>query len=128
MKAMSTRGERVAEQLRQIVAQLLRRGDFIDDDLAKLLEVPFVWVSADLRNARIYFTLLSGEYDSAEIRDITKYLNSICFQLQKEMNKGMHLKHTPKMHFMYDKDAARKDRVEEIFRKVEGENKTGVER
>lgn len=58
----SQRQLRVGEELRHVLADVLRRGDFRDPELQKLnVTVTEVRVSPDLRNATAFVTPLGGE-------------------------------------------------------------------
>lgn len=60
MKAMNQRQSRVSEEVRHAVAAALLRGDLHSTLPLSRLTVMAVWVSADLRQSRIYLALPEG--------------------------------------------------------------------
>lgn len=103
-RAPSQRQLRVGELIRHALAEILARGELMDDELAKMmLTVPEVRVSPDLRNATVYITPLGGGDHKAAEKAITRHARWLRGQVAKRIN----LKFAPDLVFRYD------DRFEE---------------
>tara|TARA_R110000868_G_scaffold262401_2_gene521089 strand:- start:67120 stop:67491 length:372 start_codon:yes stop_codon:yes gene_type:complete len=113
MKQMSMRQKRVAEQLREAIAQSIARGGFKSHLIDNLINIPYVWISPDLRNARVYFTSLQN-LDSAATKEVAKAMNAEAFRFQQDI-ASFNRKNTPKLKFYADDDAERTTKIEEIF-------------
>lgn len=72
-KPPSQRQLRVGEEIRHILADLFRRGDFRDPELAELnITVTEVRISPDLRAATVFFTPFGGGGDAEEALIVLK--------------------------------------------------------
>lgn len=99
MRAPSQRQLRVGELIRHALAEILARGELMDDDLAKMMvTVPEVRVSPDLRNATVYITPLGGGDHKAAEKAITRHARWLRGQVAKRIN----LKFAPDLVFRYD--------------------------
>ncbi|MGE4314423.1 MAG: 30S ribosome-binding factor RbfA [Pseudobdellovibrionaceae bacterium] len=110
----SQRQLRVAEQLRQIIAQTLLRGDFTHEslfDAGAKLSVTHVQVSPDLKNATAFVTTLMGK-DPGEQIDFLNEEHSI---FQRDIAKQMRLKFTPKVRFKFDASLERVTRLDALL-------------
>ena len=120
MKAMSTRQQRVAEQIREVISTMLLRGDFADPRIGAMINVPHVWVSPDMRQSRVYYTSLSQPHATREeMRDLTLSLNNEGFRMQRELGKKLSMKYTPKIHFFYDAQTQDAQRIEDAFARIQ---------
>lgn len=98
-RAPSQRQLRVGELVRHALAEILARGELMDDDLAKMMiTVPEVRVSPDLRNATVYITPLGGGDHKAAEKAITRHARWLRGQVAKRIN----LKFAPELVFRYD--------------------------
>lgn len=98
-RAPSQRQLRVGELIRHALAEILARGELMDDDLARMLiTVPEVRVSPDLRNATVYITPLGGGDPKAAEKAISRHARWLRGQVAKRIN----LKFAPDLVFRYD--------------------------
>lgn len=116
MKEMSMRQERVAEQIREELGKCLSRGGFKNPLIDAMISFPYVWISPDLKNARVYFTTLHN-VDSEMTREVSKALNGEAFRFQQGLAKFSR-KSTPKLKFIPDEDSARTSRIEALFNQI----------
>lgn len=110
---MSIRTERVAGEVQQALAHLFQT-DFADLSDG-LITVTKVRMSPDLRNGRVYVSLLGGS------RPAEKTLEAIEAEvphIRHAITKAVRLKFVPELHFYIDDTAENVARVEEIFRKI----------
>lgn len=128
MKVMSTRQQRISEQIRQLVTEELARGDFADPRINGMLSVPHVWISPDLRQCRVFYSSLSQPNATRdEMRDLTLSLNNEAYRLQKEMGRQLTMKYIPRLHFFFDDQNQNTSRIEEIFAKINSESSAVLE-
>ncbi len=81
-------------------------------------------VSADLKTAKIYFTVLpkgSGDQaplDDSELEEITEKLNSVAHSVQAHIAKELKLRYTPKVKFFHDGSADKVRKVDQILSEI----------
>lgn len=104
---------RVGEQIKHVIAEVLLRGDFYDDDLidSPNVTVTEVRVSPDLKHATAYAISLGG----ADMARILPALNREAAHFQKEINRQTQLKFTPKLQFRLDETYDKATRLEGII-------------
>jgi ribosome-binding factor A len=103
-RTASQRQLRVGELVRHAIADLLARGEIMDDEVNRLMiTVPEVRVSPDLRNATVYITPLGGGDHKAAEKAITRHARFIRGEVAHRIN----LRFAPELVFRYD------DRFEE---------------
>jgi ribosome-binding factor A len=112
----SDRMRRVDEAVRQVI------GDAVSQDL-KDPRVGFVTVtdvktSSDLRNARVYVSVLG---DRKVRRASLDGLRSAHGFLQRRVSSELRLKHTPELEFVLDETAERAFRLERLIDREVGE-------
>ena len=111
--ALSHRVERVAEQLREEVSQILATE--VADPGVGLVTVSRVKVTPDLSLARIYWTLIG---DAAERKKTTKALQRAASFVRHLLAERMGLRRVPEVVFQYDEGLAAHQRVEEILHEL----------
>ena len=109
----SQRALRVGELIRHAVAEMLTRGDVHDPDLeGRLITVPEVRMTADLRLATIYVMPLGG-------RDMEKVLEALERNkrfLRGEIAHQVNLKFAPEIRFRADERFDEAERIEKLLR------------
>jgi ribosome-binding factor A len=118
---LSHRVERVAEQIREEVGQILSTE--VADPGIGLVTVTRVKVTPDLSLARVYWTLLG---DQAERKKTQAALTRAAAYVRHLLSTRMSLRRSPEVIFTYDQSVAAQDRVEQILQelKQEEENRT----
>lgn len=113
MKQMSQRQERISDQIREELGKFIARGDFNDPRLSRLITIPYVWVSPDLKHARVFFNSLKKEDN---LSSLSEALNGERHRFQRAL---AHLpsKFTPILKFYADDVADRTNRIEELLQK-----------
>jgi ribosome-binding factor A len=107
-RAVSQRQRRVAEELRHLVVQILRDGDYRDPVLREAsITVTEVRISPDLRNATIYVMPLAGG-NAAEI--LAALRRSAPF-LRGLVGRELALRYTPNLVFALDETFDQADRI-----------------
>jgi ribosome-binding factor A len=109
----SQRQLRVGEMLRHALADVLRRGDLRDPDLAGVsVTITQVKPSADMRYATIYCEPLGGK----NAKTIVAALNRHKGYLRGEMGHLIALKFTPELRFLEDESFAEAQKIETLLK------------
>lgn len=95
---ISKRPQQVADLIHRTLAVSLQRET--NDPRLNKISITEVNVSPDLRNARIYYTLL----DKTDLKDVTKALDKGAGFLRQCLAKQVGLRYVPKLEFLYDEN------------------------
>ncbi|HEU4683684.1 MAG TPA: 30S ribosome-binding factor RbfA [Nitrospira sp.] len=101
-----SRAERVADQIRMEVADILMRK--IKDPRVRAVTVTDVELTNDLRIARIFVTALGSE---EETRDVFAGLAKASGFVRSELGRRVTLRYLPEIVFVQDMSGPRGDRV-----------------
>ncbi len=114
-KGPSQRQLRVGEQVKQIIAETLRRGHFYHEALLDAdINVGEVRVTPDLRNARAYVMSLGGK----DMDAIIPALNEESQQFSKAINSQSNMKFTPRVTFVKDESYEEAKRIDELLASI----------
>lgn len=86
---------------------------------AAAITISDVDCSADLRNARIYFSVLG---DDQQIEEANKLFRKIGKDLRQRVSKEITLKYFPTFYFIYDPSLERGAGINEIIDQLEKED------
>ena len=111
--ALSHRTERVAEQIREEVSQILLSE--VADPAVGLVTVSRVKVSPDLSLARVYWTTMA---ETAERKKTEKALARAAGFVRHLLSTRMTLRRSPEVVFIFDQSVAAQDRVEQILQEL----------
>ena len=107
------RPERVAEQIRADVAEILQ-SDLSDPRLG-LVTCTRVLVSSDLRNAKLYVSVL-GDEDEREVT--LKALGKATGFVRRRLSARLGLRAVPEIRFVFDPSVEYGIRLEELIEKT----------
>lgn len=110
---LSHRTERIAEQIREEVSQILATE--VADPGVGLVTVTRVKVTPDLSLARIYWTIIG---DAAERTRTTKALQRAAAFVRHVLATRVTLRRVPEVAFQYDEGLAAHQRVEELLHEI----------
>jgi ribosome-binding factor A len=113
---MSSRPDRIADQIRSELAQLLARE--VHDPGVGFLTLTYVKVTPDLQLARVYYTSLGDEKAQ---RESAKALKRAAPFLRRHLGQRLRLRRVPELEFFYDESIARQDRIEQILQELKTE-------
>ncbi len=107
---MTRRVERLAEQIREQVAEIIGRD--LKDPRIGFVTVTRVRPSADLRSARVYVGVLG---DAPERDETLGRLRRATGFVRRELGRRIRLRHTPELSFHYDSGLDASDRIVELL-------------
>jgi len=111
--SQGSRSDRVADQIRAEIGQLLSRE--VHDPGIGFVTVTRVQVTADLQQARIFYTVLGDE----KARKATAHaLARAASFLRRQIGSRLRLKRVPELLFAYDESIAGQDRIEQILNEI----------
>jgi ribosome-binding factor A len=117
--SVHNRPERVAQMVQQLLGEIFARG--MRDPRIGMVTITGVKMSADLREARVYWTV----HGSPEQRKHTaRGLENARGYLRHEIGIELKLRVTPDLHFTYDEAIDRGERIEQLIRQVHDEERT----
>jgi ribosome-binding factor A len=106
-KKAPVRQLRVAELIKEVIAQALSQKQFDDALLAgRFISVSKVKISPDLQNATILVTI----FPNNNVKEIIEKLNHLSSKFRELVNRNVKLKFSPKILFRFD------DTLEEVSR------------
>lgn len=97
---------RVGEQIRRVLAELLR--DEVKDPRIGMVTIGDVEVSRDLTHARVYFAIYG---DEETVRNCKAGLDSAAGFLRGELGRRMKIRAVPNLRFVHDDTQQKGDRV-----------------
>lgn len=111
-----SRGERVAEQIRRDLVDLLRQVK--DPRVARLLPLVTltdVEVTPDYAHAKVFYTSMAGDEHAGEI---AKGLAHAAAFLRRELGRRLHIHNIPELHFVFDASVERGSRLSHLIDEV----------
>ncbi|MCG8325047.1 MAG: 30S ribosome-binding factor RbfA [Thiotrichales bacterium] len=105
-----SRSQRVAQQIQRTLAMYLEKNRLAD--VAGLITISSTSVSPDLKNARVFVTVLG---DDTAIESVVEQLNANTAVYQAYLANSLKLRVTPRLHFEYDKVLARANRITDLI-------------
>jgi ribosome-binding factor A len=108
-----TRPDRVGEEIRHEISQLLSRE--VHDPGVGFVTVTRVTVSADLQHARVFYTLMGDERAK---RDCQRALVRATPFLRRGIGQRVRLRRVPDLTFEFDRGVEHQDRIERILLEI----------
>lgn len=111
------RPERVAEEFREILAEEIPR---LKDPRVGFVTITHVDVSADLRRATVFYTVMGADRDQRRTR---AGLESARAHLRATLGHQVRMKFTPELEFSQDVGLDQVERVSQLLKQIESESK-----
>jgi ribosome-binding factor A len=111
------RPDRVGDQIRQEISELLTRGAVHDPGIG-FITLTRVKVSPDLQIARVYYTSMG---DPQARRETEKALERATPFLRRQVGSRLSLRRVPELEFRFDESIGHQDRIEQILRDLHEE-------
>ncbi len=100
-KASFARADRVSEQIRRDLAQLIQTE--LKDPRVSMISLTEVQLTPDYAHAKIFFTALQPE----QLPEIEQGLRRAAGFLRRELGRRIHIHTLPELHFVYDSSIER---------------------
>jgi ribosome-binding factor A len=111
--SQGSRPDRVADQIRGEIGQLLARD--VHDPGIGFVTITRVQVTADLQQARVFYTALG---DEKARRQSARALERAAPFLRRQIGHRLRLRRVPELTFLFDESIAGQDRVEQILNEL----------
>ncbi len=105
-----SRSQRVAEQIRRELAELIRLE--VKDPRIGMISLTDVEVTPDYAHAKVYFTSMTGEEGLDEILAGLRRASGF---LRRELGRRVRIHTTPELHFHYDKSLEQGSRLSRLI-------------
>ena len=115
----SQRAQRVAETIHKEISSMLIKG--LKDPRIGFVTITSVDVTSDLRQARIYYTLLVSQntMGGQDGRSRTQEgLDSSSSYIRQQLGRMLHLRFIPEIHFEYDASFDYGQNIERLLKEV----------
>jgi ribosome-binding factor A len=116
--AQGHRPDRVGEQIRLELGEMLTRGDVHDPGIG-FITLTRVTVSPDLQMARVYYTSMG---DAKARLETEKALQRATPFFRRQVGSRLRLRRVPELSFRFDESITHQDRVEQILRDLHDED------
>lgn len=108
-----SRGDRVAEQIRRDLVDLLRQvKDPRVAHLLPLVTLTDIELTPDYAHAKVFYTSLAGEERAGEV---AKGLAHAAGFLRRELGRRLHIHHIPELHFVFDVSVERGTKLSQLI-------------
>jgi ribosome-binding factor A len=111
-----SRASRVGDQVRAELAELLARE--VHDPGIGFLTLTHVKVSADLQQARVFYTTLG---DEKARKETSRALQRATPFLRRQVGQRLRLKRVPELSFLFDESIEKNDRITRILQELSTE-------
>jgi ribosome-binding factor A len=117
MSVAGHRHERVAEEIHHEVVAMLA-GELKDPRLSGMVTVTEVRVSPDLKQARIFVSVLGNEAEQALAM---KGLEAAAGFIRRELFERLQMRRTPELHFSLDRSDEYREKIERLLKQTKEE-------
>ena len=107
------RATRIGDQVLREIADLLIRK--VKDPRVKGATLTGIWVSNDLKHAKVYYSVMGNE---EQILETQAGLNSAKGFIKREIGLRLELKYTPDIVFKHDPSLATGDQMEKLLQQI----------
>ena len=108
------RATRVGDQILRFIAELLMNK--VRDPRVKSVTLTGINLSNDLKNARIFFSVMGTESD---VEQALKGLESAKGFIKRQLGSGLELRYVPDIIFDHDPTLETGNRLEQLFKKIQ---------
>ena len=108
-----SRKDRVAEQIRRELAELIRSE--LKDPRVGMISITDVEVTAEYAHAEVFFSTLAG---SEHLAEVMTGLQKASGFLRRELGKRISIHMTPQLHFVFDESLERGADLSQLIQKA----------
>ena len=116
--AQGHRPDRVGEEIRDLIAEILARGEVHDPGIG-FITLTRVKVTTDLQIARVFYTSLG---DEKARKETSRALQRATGFFRRQVGARLQLRRVPELEFRFDESIANQDRIEQILRDIHQED------
>ena len=110
--AQGYRPDRVGEQIRDVLSEVLARGEVHDPGIG-FITLTRVSVTSDLQIARVFYTTLG---DAKARVETARALDRATPFFRRQVAGRLRLRRAPSLEFRFDESIGHQDRIEQILR------------
>lgn len=110
---MGLRKDRLADEIRDIIANLFSGGQMQDPRL-ELVAITAVKLTADLQLASVYYRVI----DQTPIEEVQKGLERAAGFLRSRLAENLDIRRVPALRFFYDESIENGERIEGLLRQI----------
>jgi ribosome-binding factor A len=110
MPAGFSRSDRVAEQIRRELAELIRLE--IKDPRVSLVTITDVEITPDYAHAKVFYTTM---VDSSQREELDRGLKRSAGFLRREIGRRVRIHHNPELHFVFDASVERGSHLSQLI-------------
>lgn len=115
---MSVRSERVAEEIKHQISSVLSK-DLSELHLG-LVTVTSVWMSVDLKTAKVYLSFLGNKEPAKVCIDKINFRKK---QIRMHLSSKIYMKNVPELFFYFDDRTQYADRIDELIKQIHKDDK-----
>lgn len=115
--ADSVRIQRVAEQIRAELSQILR--DEVRDPRLGMITITRVKLAPDLGAATIFYSPLGEDPDEARAEELGHAMQQVTGFVRRTLSKRVKLRHTPELRWVLDDSIAEGSHTLELIRSLD---------
>ena len=116
--AQGHRPDRVGEQIRDVISEILTRGEVHDPGIG-FITLTRVQLTPDLQLARVFYTTLG---DPKARQDTARALERATGFFRRQIGARLHhLRRVPELEFRFDESIENQDRIERILQDLKKE-------
>ena len=112
--AQGYRPDRVGDQIRQELSEILSRGEVHDPGIG-FITLTRVQVTADLQIARVFYTSLG---DDRARKETARALDRATGFFRRQIGARLQLRRVPELEFRFDESIENQDRIERILHEI----------
>ena len=116
--AQGHRPDRVGEQIRDILSEVLARGEVHDPGIG-FITLTRVQVTTDLQIARVFYTSLG---DQKARKETARALDRATPFFRRQIGGRLRLRRVPEIEFRFDETIEHQDRIEQILQDLKNED------
>jgi len=113
-----SRGQRVSEQIRRELADLIRLE--VKDPRVGFITLTDVELTPDYAHAKVFFTSMTGQQGLDEILTGLKRASGF---LRRELGRRVRIHTTPQLHFVYDRSVEEGARLSKLIDETVAEDR-----
>ena len=105
----SYRKDKLVEKIQFFALECIRK---LPEERFRLMSITKIELSSDFSSAKVYW----DTFDSSNIEHIQSSLNSYKGKIRGHVGKGLKIKHTPSLEFIYDNQYAEEQKITQILK------------